>query len=393
MDSKLGADLVSAAEHVANRCRDAVRSGPGPSDTASICAALDCVQSLLFQLEPTMFVQRLANQNQLLACVQWLGEFQVLAYLPLEAEDGLPIRDVAELADVPEAQLCRIVRLTTMGGFLREPRTGFVAHTALSASFVRQLAQLDATMFLAETVAPCMLRMAAVSRHSQGEGSAVDWSSQRVQRLWSSFGGALGGGDQDTPILAQIDWASVGPLAESHPALIFVVQMQTAATASATATATAPLFTPTTSHHNLHLCQRAHGTPQTVADAALYLMRVPAAVPGSIRPHIEAELRAHLPALQAQRSAILILTCPLLPEPGAVSRQTELLARLRDLARLQLVGSGLLTIQELVELVGSIHDAHGGLVIVKQLHAPNSAVVGFAVRYQPLLPLTGQREI
>ncbi|KAJ5063127.1 hypothetical protein J3E72DRAFT_185774, partial [Bipolaris maydis] len=342
-------------------------------------------------------------QNQLLACVQWLGEFQVLAYLPLEAEDGLPIRDVAELADVPEAQLCRIVRLTTMGGFLREPRTGFVAHTALSASFVRQLAQLDATMFLAETVAPCMLRMAAVSRHSQGEGSAVDWSSQRVQRLWSSFGGALGGGDQDTPILAQIDWASVAgagagagvvlALAESHPALIFVVQMQTAATASATATATAPLFTPTTSHHNLHLCQRAHGTPQTVADAALYLMRVPAAVPGSIRPHIEAELRAHLPALQAQRSAILILTCPLLPEPGAVSRQTELLARLRDLARLQLVGSGLLTIQELVELVGSIHDAHGGLVIVKQLHAPNSAVVGFAVRYQPLLPLTGQREI
>lgn len=368
--------------------------------------------------------------------MQWLGEFQVLAYLPLEAEDGLPIRDVAELADVPEAQLCRIVRLTTMGGFLREPRTGFVAHTALSASFVRQLAQLDATMFLAETVAPCMLRMAAVSRHSQGEGSAVDWSSQRVQRLWSSFGGALGGGDQDTPILAQIDWASVGrddalllpkvvvtvvqaagiddmgapplsrgpagagagagvvlALAESHPALIFVVQMQTAATASATATATAPLFTPTTSHHNLHLCQRAHGTPQTVADAALYLMRVPAAVPGSIRPHIEAELRAHLPALQAQRSAILILTCPLLPEPGAVSRQTELLARLRDLARLQLVGSGLLTIQELVELVGSIHDAHGGLVIVKQLHAPNSAVVGFAVRYQPLLPLTGQREI
>lgn len=205
MASRLGADLVSAAELVANRCRDAVLGGPGLSDTASICAALDCVQSLLFQFEPTMFVQRLANQNQLLACVQWLGEFQVLAYLPIEAEDGLPIKDVAELADVPEAQLCRIVRLTTMSGFLREPRAGFVAHTALSASFVRQLAQLDAAMFLAETVAPCMLRMAAMSRHPQSEGTAVDWSNQRVQRLWSSFGGAMGGGDQDTPILAQID--------------------------------------------------------------------------------------------------------------------------------------------------------------------------------------------
>lgn len=166
-------------------------------------------------------------------------------------------------------------------------------------------------------------------------------------------------------------------LAESHPALIFVVQTQINVTATAT------------SHNNLHLCQRVHGTPHTVADAALYLMRVPAAIPGPIRPHIEAELRAHLPVLQAQRSAILILTCPLLPEPGAVSRQTELLARLRDLACLQLTGSGLLTLQELVELVGSIHDAHGGLVILRQIDTPNSAVVGLVVRYQPLLPLTG----
>ncbi|XP_014557384.1 hypothetical protein COCVIDRAFT_97229 [Bipolaris victoriae FI3] len=384
MDSRLGTDLVSAAEHVANRCRDAVRSGLGSSDTASICSSLDYVQSLLFQLEPMMFVQRLANQNQLLACVQWLGEFQVLAYLPVEAEDGLSIKDVAELADVPEAQLCRIIRLTTMGGFLREPRAGFVAHTALSASFVRQLAQLDATMFLSETVAPCMLRMAAVSQCPQGEGFLVDWSSQRVQRLWSSFDGAMGVG----PLLSR-GLAGAGvilALAESHPALIFVVQRQSNATATAIATAT---VTPATTHNNLYLCHRTHGTPQTINDAVLYLMRVPATVPGSVRPHIEAELHAHLPVLKAQRSAILILTCPLLPEPGAVLRQTELLARLRDLTLLQLVGSGLLTLHELVELVSSIHDAHGGLVVVKQLHASNSAVVGLAVRYQPLLPMTG----
>lgn len=62
MDSRHGADLVSAAQHLADQCRDAVRSGPGLSDTAGIRAALDCVQSLLFQLEPTAFVQRLADQ-------------------------------------------------------------------------------------------------------------------------------------------------------------------------------------------------------------------------------------------------------------------------------------------------------------------------------------------
>lgn len=403
--------------------------------------------------------------------MQWLGEFQVLAYLPLEADQGLPIQDMAELADVPEAQLCRIVRLTAMGGFLREPQPGYVAHTALSASFVRRLAQLDSAMFLAETVAPCMLHMAAASRHAhthQAEGLAMDWGSKRVQRLWSSFVGAMGGADQDSHILAQIDWASLardaapspprgggggggvvvvvvvvvmammmvvvgvddvggsspprGPaaaagavlaLAESHPALRFVVQTTDAApppsatatvsATSATASATSASAAPTppshstshshnhnhNHHHNVRMCQRAHGAPQTITDAALYLVRVPANIPGPIRPRIAAELRAHLPVLQAQRGALLILTSPLLPEPGTVSRQTELLARVRDLARLQLVGSGLLTLQELVELVGSIHDAHGGLVVVKQLHAPNSAFVGLGLRYQPLLPLTG----
>ncbi|EOA85723.1 uncharacterized protein SETTUDRAFT_111323, partial [Exserohilum turcica Et28A] len=354
--------------------------------------------------------------SQLLACVQWLGEFQVLAYLPLEADQGLPIQDMAELADVPEAQLCRIVRLTAMGGFLREPQPGYVAHTALSASFVRRLAQLDSAMFLAETVAPCMLHMAAASRHAhthQAEGLAMDWGSKRVQRLWSSFVGAMGGADQDSHILAQIDWASLARDAAPHPALRFVVQTTDAApppsatatvsATSATASATSASAAPTppshstshshnhnhNHHHNVRMCQRAHGAPQTITDAALYLVRVPANIPGPIRPRIAAELRAHLPVLQAQRGALLILTSPLLPEPGTVSRQTELLARVRDLARLQLVGSGLLTLQELVELVGSIHDAHGGLVVVKQLHAPNSAFVGLGLRYQPLLPLTG----
>ncbi|KAF2844840.1 hypothetical protein T440DRAFT_523182 [Plenodomus tracheiphilus IPT5] len=428
MDSRHGADLASAARHLADQCRDALRSGPGLSDTTGIRAAMDCVQALLLQLEPTAFVQQLADQSQLLACVQWLGEFQVLAYLPLEEDDGLPIKDVAELADVPEAQLCRIVRLTAMGGFLREPQAGFMAHTALSASFVRRPAQLDAAMFLAETVAPCVLHMAAVSRRPLAERLAVDWGSKRVQRLWPSFLGALGGGDDDSPILAQVDWASLardgalsppsvvvvvddgpggsplsrsagGPprglpvaaavhaLAKSHPTLRFVVQTDAAAPPSAAAATGHD--DDDYHHHNLSLCQRAHGTPQTVADAAIYLVRLAATAPVPVRPRIAAELRAHLPVLQAQRGALLILTLPLLPEPGVVSRQTEQLARLRDLSRLQLVGSGLLTLQQLVDLVDGIQDGDGGLVVVKQLHAPNSAFVGLGVRYQPLLPLTG----
>ncbi|RAR07146.1 versicolorin reductase [Stemphylium lycopersici] len=370
---------------------------------------MDCVQSLLFQLDLTAFLQQIAYQSQLLACLQWLGEFQVLACLPLGVEEGLPIRDVAELADVGEAHLWRIVRLMALSGFLHEPQPGFVAHTALSASFVRRPGQLDAAMFLAETVAPCALQMALTSRRpeAEAEASAVDWGGKRVQRLWPSFLGAMGSAD-DTPILAQVDWASLardgapattscvvdvgGPpprkpggsprgsagagavfaLAESHPALRFVVQTDTS---TSTSSATPPRAIPATCT-NLSVCQRAHGTAQTISDASIYLVRLlpttaPAPVP--VRARIVSELRAHLAVLHAQRSALLILTAPLLPEPGTVSPQTEQLARLRDMCRLQLVGSGNLALHELVDLVHSVQDGDGGLAVVKELHVPNSA--------------------
>lgn len=62
MNSRQGTDLVSAAQHLADQCRDAVHSGPGLSDTTGIRAAMDCVQSLLFQLDLTAFLQQIAYQ-------------------------------------------------------------------------------------------------------------------------------------------------------------------------------------------------------------------------------------------------------------------------------------------------------------------------------------------
>lgn len=335
----------------------------------------------------------------------------MLAYLPLGVDEGLPMKDIAELADVPESQLCRIVRLMAMGGFLREPQPGFVAHTALSASFVRCPAQLHAAMFLAKTVAPCALHMPVATRRH--EPFAVDWGSRRAERLWPSFLGAVGGAD-DADILAQMDWASIvqncanggtsgpvvdvgGPpprkskgskltatgvmcsLAESHPAVRFIVQTDSPAP---------PSSMPAT-YSNMTVCQRPHGTRQTVEDAAVYLVRLPTSAIRPVRSHVVSELRAHLAVLEANRSALLILTSPILPEPGTVPPQVEHLARLRDLSLLQLVGNGSLTLQELVDLVDSIHDGDGGLVIVKKLHAPNSAFVGLGIRYQTTMRLTG----
>lgn len=404
-------DLVSAAEHFADQCRDAARSGPGFSETAGVRAAFNCVQSLLFQLEPTAFLQHIAQHSELLACLNWLGEFQLLAYLPLGADDGLPIKDIAELADVSESQLHRIVRLMAMSGFLREPQPGFVAHTALSASFARRPTQLDAAMFLAETAVPCALHMAASTRRQQS--FAVDWASKRVERLWPTFLHALGSAD-DTDVLRQMDWASIvhnstngglsgsvvdvggppphkskgskfgsaavmGNLAQSHPELRFVVQ-----TDSLEISDSIPV-----TYSNITVHHRAHGASQTIKDAAVYLLRLSTTSVMTVRSRIIAELRAHLGILQANRTALLILTSPILPESGTLPAHIEQLARLRDLSRLQLMGNGNLTLQELVDLVNSIHDGDGGLVVVKKLHAPQSAFIGLGIRYHTTIPLAG----
>jgi hypothetical protein len=165
-------------------------------------------------------------QNQLLACLQWLGEFQVLACIPLSG--SVPAKDVADLAGVPETQLCRIVRMTATAGFLNEPQPGHIAHTALSAPFVTKLSYLDAAMFLAETAAPISLQMAAATqRHghsnrpsesaytlafntSQTFQSACEQRT-KLQRQWSAYLRCAGDmGDSVTELLGRLDWRSLG---------------------------------------------------------------------------------------------------------------------------------------------------------------------------------------
>ncbi|KAL4987681.1 hypothetical protein BDW68DRAFT_197225 [Aspergillus falconensis] len=126
----------------------------------SILSTISSLQTLL--ANPAEFLQHLAVQNQLLACLQWLGEFQVLACIPLTG--AVPMKDVADLAGVPETHLSRIVRMTATAGFLQEPDPGQVAHSALSAPFVTKPSYLDAVMFLVSTVAPSALQMPAATQ-------------------------------------------------------------------------------------------------------------------------------------------------------------------------------------------------------------------------------------
>lgn len=448
-------ELTTAVKSLASYCRNAEvhystpqllvpPEAPGEVHRArrTIVANVAKLQTLL--VEPADFLQHLAGQNQLLACLQWLGEFQVLACIPLSG--SVPAKDVADLAGVPEMQLCRVVRMTATAGFLNEPQPGHVAHTILSAPFVTKPSFLDAAMFLAETAAPTALQMAVATQRyghsnrpnesaynlafntSQTFQSACEQRS-KLQRQWPAYLRYAGGVDDSvTEVLTRLDWLSLGNarivevgaqstgmaivLAELYPALNFIVQMREPGPNNGAlprrksmSNRAPPLPTPTSLSRastpgamnlkemrqpqlgsRITVQKRTPGTPQTINDAAVYILHLPSPSPGvpshSLPAQIIAELRAHLSVLRASSYATLILTPRLLPEPGTVDPDVEAIARLRDLSLLQLANEREIEMAELVDILNSIRDSMGQLVVVNKLRSHNNATVALGVKYQ-----------
>jgi hypothetical protein len=132
--------------------------------------------------------------------------------------------------------------------------------------------------------------------------------------------------------------------------------------------------------------QRAPGTLQCVHDAAIYILRLPSPSPGvpahSLPARIIAELRAHIGVLRASSCATLVLTARLLPEPGTVDQDVEAIARLRDLSLFQLANEREIEMLELMDMLNSVRDSVGRLVLVNKLRSCNNVTVAFEVRYQ-----------
>ncbi|KAF3390861.1 O-methyltransferase bik3 [Talaromyces pinophilus] len=411
-------ELSSAAKVITDHCPDANLNlashisipNNAPSEVHRARRILLAVSTRLQALlaEPADFIQQLASQNQLLACLQWLGEFQVLAYIPLNG--SVPVKDIAELADVPEITLCRVVRMMATAGFLSEPQPGRIAHTALSAQFVTKLSYLDAAMFLAETAAPVSLKMGEATRRfpcsnlpnesayslafsTSQPFQAICRQKNKISRQWSAYlQCAEDPADSMTDILGRLDWRNVRKacmidagvpstgmamaLAELYPGLHFVLQVS-------------PELSPNGTedfHPRIEVQKRPSGSMQVVKDAALYIVRLPTLSFGmsghSLSDRALAELRAHLGVLRADPSMKLILVLCLLPEPGSVNADVEAAARARDLCRLQLSNEQEMGVTELVEMVNNVQDNMGGLVVVNKLNLRNSATAAFAIQYQ-----------
>lgn len=161
---------------------------------------------------------------QLLACIRWLGEFHVLACVPLH--NSVPLQDVAHLVEIPETQLIPVIRFAATADFLCEPQPGHVAHTFLSAQFVTNPALFDALMFLTHVAMPTSMQMSAATKQSSELVSPTENSCYsiafntatpftadcegqgKLQRQVAAFEQLKGSGSNDdiTDILPCLDW-------------------------------------------------------------------------------------------------------------------------------------------------------------------------------------------
>ena len=131
---------------------------------------------------------------------------------------------------------------------------------------------------------------------------------------------------------------------------------------------------------------RSPGSLQTVHDAAVYIYGVPSTSPGLpsrvLLARISAELKAHMAVLRENSSATLVLTAHLLPEPGAVDPDVEAVARLRDLMLVQLANEHEIEASEVMEVLNSMRDENGRLVLVNKFHSCDNATTAFEIRYR-----------
>ncbi|KAJ3477153.1 hypothetical protein NLG97_g8912 [Lecanicillium saksenae] len=358
--------------------------------------------------EPRANTQKLTlhaapDPSKLLIAARWLNEFQILAFIPLSG--AVSFEEIADLAHVSERHLTRVVRMTATAGFLHEPQRGTVAHTPLSAPFVKNLNLVDAVVFLGRCAAPGALAMPSVTCASDQEGSritnstnlAAALSSQsesaevsKLQRQWEAYRSCVEKDEDNfTNLLGRLKWSCLGgtrvvdacakstkvagALARMHPSLSFIVQMRQPAREHTEGTCE------TGCSERIMVQERMPMAVQSVKDAAVYIVRLEAAASAQILH----ELRAHLGILQGNPAATLILALPLLPEPGTVTPAAEARARLHDLCRLQLLREELaLDVDDLPSLVQTVRDIYGSLVVASTLRCSQSAAVAFGIKYR-----------
>ncbi|TQN67602.1 Dothistromin biosynthesis regulatory protein aflJ, partial [Colletotrichum shisoi] len=373
------------------------------------------IDSIPFPKSASGLLQGLVRQTQLLACLQWLGQFQILSYVPLTKT--VAYNDLAGLAGVPPAQIRRIVRMAATVGILREPKPGHVAHTPLSAQMYKKPSYSDAVGFTAETVVPTSLRMADAARqqmryHQEDANpfqTATDPSfslasacerDHRPRRRAVAFRRltAVNRTSAVLEVLSSVNLEELGQtvvdvnststaiaksLRSRNPSLHFVVQMHEG-TERKTESACSSRRVETSSW--LEIQNRAPGTTQNETNAAVYLLHVPDPFfYASSRAHAEAcvaELRAHFDRLRTNKTATVTLIADVVPErscsggdgDGSPGGPAEARARLNDLLLLQAGHDVVFDVKRLQALLGFAREGADKASVVNQLSSASHSL-------------------
>ena len=178
-------------------------------------------------------------------------------------------------------------------------------------------------------------------------------------------------------------------LAHLYPTLHFVVQVSNPAPLSSSLIANGLDFNTSPREREqepelelnprITITNRIVGTRQTATDAAIYILHLPTSSPGTMLE----EMQVHLGVLRASNAVMLILTARLLPEPGTIPDPAiEAIARSRSLTLRQLTNEYEMEMVELLEMIGTVRDNRGKLVVTNKLRSRNDLVVALVVKYQ-----------
>ncbi|KAJ0164699.1 hypothetical protein CTA2_404 [Colletotrichum tanaceti] len=382
-------------------------------------------------------LQGLVRQTQLLACLQWLGMFQILAYVP--PTETVAYDDLADLAGVPPAQIRRIVRVAATAGILCEPRPDYVAHTPLSIRLYKRPSFMDALRFAAETVVPTSLRMADAARrhtpcHQEHAGPAWIAADSALPTLASACERdrklrrraiafrrltAVNRTSAVLEMLSSVDLEELGQtvvavnststaIAKSlrgrNPSLHFVVQMHQG-TAKQNEKSESACYRDSSRRGGtpswLEVRNRAPGTTQDEKDAAVYLLHVPDpffyASSGAHAEVCVAELRAHFDMLRTNETATVILIADVVPESGGLGGgggggggggspdgPAEVRARLDDLLLLQTGHDAVFDVKRLEALLEFAREGADSVTVVNRLSSASHSLVAIVLRSRGL---------
>lgn len=188
--------------------------------------------------------------------------------------------------------------------------------------------------------------------------------------------------------------SDVAVLVNRFPALKFIVQLANATTTGKSSLSplesSAGAIDPCDSSERVTIQERTPGSPQTITDAAVYLLRVPSPSTGgsvfndreSLRRYIHSELTAHFDVLRTNPAVKFVLSFRPLPEAKCVDPHIEAMARARDLAKMALTNGGDLELREVLDIVEGVHDDQGRLAVINKIQCQNSATVVLSIRYQ-----------